>query len=257
MERSALKIALDNIVLGSKFTKAASEFKERAPGRNALVLGGTGEVGREVIKHLMASDAFDKVTVFTRRPIEYTGAHSEKLVQKSVEFENTEQLERDFAGHSHAFCCLGTTRAKSGADGFYKVDHDYVVNSAKACKTANVEHYSICSSAGADKNSMFLYTKTKGQAEDEIQAMGFPRVSIFRPAMLMCDRDESRLLEKVATYPIKFLSKLIPGMLAIPTSTVAWTMVDNAFSAPKKTPLNEAFSNSEMLKYFNEAQKEQ
>ncbi|KAJ2742392.1 Oxidoreductase htatip2, partial [Coemansia sp. BCRC 34490] len=155
MERSVLKIALDNIFHGSNFTKAANEFKERAPGRNALVLGGTGEVGREVVKHLMVSDAFDKVTVFTRRPIEYTGAHAEKLVQKPVDFENAEQLERDFAGHSYAFCCLGTPRGRSGIDTYYKVDHDYVVNAARACKAADVEHYSICSSAGADKNSMF------------------------------------------------------------------------------------------------------
>ncbi|KAJ2760791.1 Oxidoreductase htatip2 [Coemansia sp. BCRC 34490] len=255
MERSALKIALDNIVLGSKFTKAASEFKERAPGRNALVLGGTGEVGREVIKHLMASDAFDKVTVFTRRPIEYTGAHAEKLVQKPVDFENTEQLERDFAGHSHAFCCLGTPRGRSGIDTYYKVDHDYVVNSAKACKTANVEHYSICTTSGADKNSMFSYMKAKGQAEDEIQNMGFPRVSIFRPAMLLCDSDDARLLEKTVMYPVRFLNKLIPGVLAIPTSTVAWAMVSNAFAAPKKTPLTEAFGNTDMHKVFVEAQK--
>ncbi|KAJ2402071.1 Oxidoreductase htatip2 [Coemansia sp. RSA 2559] len=255
MERSALKIVLDKIVLGSKFTKAAGEFKERAPGKSAIVLGGTGEVGREVVRHLLASDAFDKVTVFTRRPIEYVGANAEKLVQKQVDYEDAAQLERDFAGHSHAFCCLGTTRSKSGADGFYKVDHDYVVDSAKACKKANVEHYSICSSSGANKDSMFLYMKTKGQADDEIQNMGFPRVSVFRPAMLLCDRDESRIVEKVATVPIRLLSMLAPSLLSIPTSTVAWAMVNNAFSAPKSTPLNEIFGNADMHKAFNDAQK--
>ncbi|KAJ1664066.1 Oxidoreductase htatip2 [Coemansia sp. RSA 1813] len=256
MEGSTLKITLDKIVLGNKFTKAAGEFKEKTPGKSALVLGGTGEVGREVVKHLMASDAFDKVTVFTRRPIEYTGANAEKLVQKPVDYEDSARLERDFAGHSHAFCCLGTTRAKSGADGFYKVDHDYVVDSAKACKQANVEHYSICSSSGANKNSMFLYMKTKGQADDEIQNMGFPRVSVFRPGMLLCDRGESRLLEKVVTVPLKLLTMVAPSLLSIPTSTVAWAMVNNAFTVPATTPLNEIIGNADMHKGFDNAQKE-
>ncbi|KAJ2556019.1 Oxidoreductase htatip2 [Coemansia sp. RSA 1933] len=256
MERTALKITLDKIVLGSRFTKTAGEFKERAPGKSAIVLGGTGEVGREVIKHLLASDGFDKVTVFARRPIEYTGANAEKLVQKQVDYEDSEQMGRDFAGHSHAFCCLGTTRSKSGADGFYKVDHDYVVDSAKACKAANVEHYSICSSSGANKDSMFLYMKTKGQADDEIQNMGFPRVSVFRPGMLLCDRGESRILEKVVTVPLKLLTMFAPSLMSIPTSTVAWAMVNNAFTIPESTPLNEIFSNSDMHKAFDNAQKE-
>ncbi|KAJ2885078.1 Oxidoreductase htatip2, partial [Coemansia aciculifera] len=174
----------DNPVLGKTFTKAATKFKTKSPGKSALVLGGTGEVGREVVKHLMAANAFDSVTVFTRRPIEYTGPNADKLVQKPIDFENEEQLKTDFAGITHAFSCLGTTRNKSGADGFYKVDHDYVLNAARACKEAGIEHYSVCSSMGASKTSRFLYTRTKGEVESDVLGMGFPRASVFRPAML-------------------------------------------------------------------------
>ena len=46
-----------------------------------------------------------------------------------------------------AFCCLGTTRGKSGADGFVKVDYDYVVNSAKLLKENGVcKDYHLVSS---------------------------------------------------------------------------------------------------------------
>ncbi|KAJ2771919.1 hypothetical protein GGI18_004956, partial [Coemansia linderi] len=70
-EPAPLKIVVtdDDPVLGRTFTKAAGKFKTKSPGKSALVIGGTGQVGREVVKHLMASDAFDKVAVFTRRPI--------------------------------------------------------------------------------------------------------------------------------------------------------------------------------------------
>ncbi|KAJ1801984.1 Oxidoreductase htatip2, partial [Coemansia sp. RSA 2599] len=195
---NALKLSAENVALGKGFLQAASDFKQNKPGRSALVIGATGEVGREVVKHLMASDAFDKVTVFARRPIEFEGANSAKLVHKPVDFENKEQLERDFAGHSHAFSCLGTTRAKSGKDGFYKVDHDYALNAARACKAAKVESFSICSSTGANKDSMFFYTKVKGQVDDEVQKMGFAHTAIFRPAMIECKREEQRLAERLA-----------------------------------------------------------
>lgn len=53
------------------------------------------------------------------------------------------------------FCCLGTTRAAAGsAAGFRKIDHDYVVNSAKIVAEENPGpsgelspvHYLYCSS---------------------------------------------------------------------------------------------------------------
>ncbi|KAJ2076644.1 Oxidoreductase htatip2 [Coemansia sp. RSA 988] len=250
---TAVKIAADNVVLGGAFTKCASEFKARAPGKSALVLGGTGESGSEVVKHLMTSGAFDKVTVFARRPVEYTGPNAETLVYKPVNLEDTEQMERDFAGHTHAFTCLGTTRAKSGKEGFYKVDHDYILNAARACKAAEIEHYSICSTAGADKNSMFFYTKTKGEVESEIEDMGFPRVSVFRPGMLMCDRKEARLFERMLGYVMPALNVVVPNRLSVPTSTVGWAMVNNAFKKVD-TPIVEEISNLDMVNAFNKGQ---
>ncbi|KAJ2614783.1 Oxidoreductase htatip2 [Coemansia sp. RSA 1365] len=250
----AVKISVDdNIVLGEAFTKSANEFKARAPGKSALVLGGTGESGSEVVKHIMASGAFDKVTVFARRPVEYTGPNADTLVYKPVNLEDTEQMKKDFAGHTHAFTCLGTTQAKSGKEGFYKVDHDYILNTAKACKAAEIEHYTICSTAGANKNSMFFYTKTKGEVDSEIQDMGFPRVSIFRPGMLMCDRKEARPTEKMASYLMPALNFIIPNRLCVPTSTVGWVMAKNAFKKVD-TPAVEIISNLDMMNAFKAGQ---
>ncbi|KAJ2005863.1 Oxidoreductase htatip2 [Coemansia thaxteri] len=250
----AIAVTDDNPVLGRTFTKAASKFKRKSPGKTALVLGGTGQVGREVVKHLMASDAFDKVAVFARRPIEYTGANAEKLVQNPIDFEDSEKLKSDFSGFTHAFSCLGTTRSKSGSDGFYKVDHDYALNAARACKEAGVEHYSICSSAGADKSSRMLYMRTKGEVESEVVGMGFPRASVFRPAMLECRREESRPVEKLASLILPVVKLIMPNSAAIPTSTVAWAMVSNAF-APVEAPATESFSNADMLDKFKKAKK--
>ena len=46
-------------------------------------------------------------------------------------------------------------------DGFYRVDHDYVVNTAKLAKDQGCSHLLLVSSTGANKNSWFLYPKTK------------------------------------------------------------------------------------------------
>jgi len=57
---------------------------------------------------------------------------------------------------------LGTTKAKSGKEGFIKVDKEYVCNLAQAAKSAGVSHFHLMTSAGSNKNSFLLYPKTKG-----------------------------------------------------------------------------------------------
>ncbi|KAJ2785216.1 Oxidoreductase htatip2 [Coemansia javaensis] len=251
---NAVKIAVDEqFAVGDAFTQAACAFRAKAGGKSALVMGGTGEVGREVVKHLLVSGAFDRVTVVGRRPVEYAGPHADRLEQKTVDYEDGAQLERDFGGHSHAFFCLGTTRAKSGADGFRKVDHDYALNAARACKAAGVEHYSLCSASGANKDSRFLYMRTKGEVDAEVAAMGFPRASIFRPAMLLCRREESRIMERIAAFVVPALNFAMPDKLAIPTSTVAWAMVSDALKTGE-APAVSIFSNAEMLAAFRDGQ---
>ena len=46
-------------------------------------------------------------------------------------------------------------------DGFYKVDHNYVVNTAKLAKDGGCKQFHLVSSTGANRNSSFLYPRTK------------------------------------------------------------------------------------------------
>ena len=46
-------------------------------------------------------------------------------------------------------------------DGFIKVDHDYVMSTARVAKEKGCRHFHLVSSSGADKNSWFLYPKVK------------------------------------------------------------------------------------------------
>ncbi len=98
-----------------------------------------------------------------------------------IDFEKLEEHEDAFKGLDVVVCCLGTTVRKSGTEGFRKVDFDYIVNSAKMAHKNGCKHFHLVSSAGADKNSYLLYTKTKGESEEAISKMGFEKLSIYRP----------------------------------------------------------------------------
>ena len=45
---------------------------------------------------------------------------------------------------------------------------------------------------GSNSNSMFLYPKTKGEVENFVQDLGFSKLTIYQPGLLLCPREESR-----------------------------------------------------------------
>ncbi|KAI9145136.1 hypothetical protein BKA69DRAFT_663644 [Paraphysoderma sedebokerense] len=195
---------------------------------SALILGATGAVGKYVLNEALSSPAYKQVTIIGRREIDYDGEHKEKLVQKTVNFEKLGEQKDQFKGDfDTVFCCLGTTRKDAGsAEAFHKIDHDYVINSAniiheqsKKDGTSNV-HFIYCSSQGANASSMFLYPKTKGLVENDLNAVGFKKLSIFRPGLL--ERDNPRLVESIALPFAKFLS---PKGATVPCSKVAKAMM--------------------------------
>jgi len=153
-----------------------------------FVLGGTGEVGRELVHALAANQSISKVVLIGRRIQELDGEQYTKVEQIVIDFDKIENYAHVFEGFDAGYCCLGTTRAKSGKEGFVRVDRDYVLESAKLAKQGGCKHFHLVSSQGANKDSWFLYPQTKGQIEAEVSALEFNRFSIYRPALLLCER---------------------------------------------------------------------
>ncbi|CAI2332446.1 unnamed protein product [Caenorhabditis sp. 36 PRJEB53466] len=158
---------------------------------SAFVVGATGAVGSELVKLLSDSSKFSKVVLFARRSVD--AATGDKFVQKTVDFEKLEENSED----------------QVGADGFYKVDHDYVMNAAKLAKENGVKQFVLVSAGGADDKSMFLYLKTKGQVEREIEELNFDKFIVMHPGLIETKRPEFRLGEVVGSVflkPLRFVS---------------------------------------------------
>ena len=92
---------------------------------------------------------------------------------------------------------LGTTiRAAGSQAAFAAIDHDAVVAFARAARDAGARQFLMVSSVGAGGASFYL--KTKGRAEASVRAMGFARVDIFRPGLLLGERaGDARPVERL------------------------------------------------------------
>ena len=162
-----------------------------------------------------------------------TGAGWDKVEQNVVDYDNLDKSANSFKNVDVAFCCLGTTRAKAGKTGFIKVDHEYVLNSAKLLKDANCPDFHLLTSRGANANSWLLYPQTKGQVEEDCKHLGFERLTIYRPGLLICDRAEQRGVEKFFRWVASWFSQ--PTSWSIPTTMVAASMVSTSLTQVSST----------------------
>ena len=106
------------------------------------------------------------------------------------------------------FSCLGTTLKAAGSkEAQWKVDYDYQYQFAKFARENNVNNYVLVSSGFSSPNSLFFYTRMKGQLEEAVKALGFPKLSIFNPPVLI-RKNSDRTMEVAGLKAIQFFNKI-------------------------------------------------
>lgn len=179
--------------------------------KKAMVAGATGLIGKNLLVELIQSGEYNEVLVITRRELDFEETVVKQLV---LDFDELEKHAELFIGTDDVFVCLGTTmkKAKSKKQ-FMKVDYTYPLKLAKLAKEANVKQFLIITSIGADRESMFFYSKVKGKLEEALVTLKLRSLHIFRPSLLVGNREEFRFGEKVAEVITKPLSFLLAGPL--------------------------------------------
>jgi len=169
----------------------------------ALLAGASGLVGGECLQRLLASDAYSTVTVVTRRTLGPLAQHP-KLHEIVVDFEQLESVRGDLRA-DHVFCALGTTIRKAGSQAkFRQVDFEYPRHLAELTLATGARHFSLVSALGASSKSGVFYSRTKGELEDALRAMGWPGLCMVRPSVIAGNRKESRPLERVSEALLRF-----------------------------------------------------
>ena len=160
----------------------------------AIIIGGTGATGKQLLNQLIRNQNCDLVTSIGRRPV-LDGEKNDKLVDIVVEslfkLSSTEKYWKD---NDVFFNCIGTTRQRAGgAKEFINIESNISNEAAKMAANAKIPHASLISAKGANHEIWakdwihpLLYMKTIGQKEQTIISnFSFNSVSIFKPGMLI------------------------------------------------------------------------
>ena len=165
------------------------------------------------------------IRLVVRQPVEFNHPSVRTVV---IDFSDNESFKSAIAGSDAIFCAVGTTQKKVKGDSaaYYKVDYDIPVNAAQFCEETGCPVFLLVSSVGADSKSKNFYLKLKGEVEDKLREMKIASVSVFRPSMLLGNRNEFRFGEEVAKAISTPLSFLFPSMYKpIKAENVARAMI--------------------------------
>jgi uncharacterized protein YbjT (DUF2867 family) len=175
-----------------------------------VIAGGSGLTGSKLIEKLTADSRVTEITVLGRRPFV---AASEKVKSAVVDFSHLDSFHCE--NQQDVFiCCLGTTLKKAGSrEAFRKIDYEAIVSCGQWAKQNNIKKFILISAAGAHINSLFYYSRIKGETENALKDLALQSLVILRPGLIVADRVEHRLGEKLAIQIAQRLRPVLPAQI--------------------------------------------
>ena len=217
-----------------------------------MLLGATGLIGHYCLNYLLNARSISEVIAPTRRSLQ---VRDQKLHNMLVDFDRLDEYPELFEVDA-ILCCLGTTIKQAGTRGQFKqVDYQYCMDAAELGRAHSVRIFSLISAIGSSQNSLFFYSRVKGQLEAHLRELEYPILSIFKPSLLLGDRQEQRLGEVAAAKIAPLFNPLLVGGLAvyraIDAETVAKAMVNECLISHQENynkPKVKVYSHDKIVK---------
>jgi uncharacterized protein YbjT (DUF2867 family) len=158
--------------------------------RRTAVLGGSGFIGRYIVKRLAARG--EVVTIGCRhaeeakflKPMGDVG----QIVPLNIAIGDERLLPAFLAGNDALVNCVGILR-ESGSQTFERAHHIGPGRLAGFAREAGVERLVHISAIGADPRSTSAYARTKAAGERAVRD-AFPTVTILRPSVVFGPEDQ-------------------------------------------------------------------
>lgn len=156
----------------------------------ATVFGGSGFVGRYVVKRLAEADHIVRVAGRDTEAAKQlmTGARVGQVVPLAVSLTNEAAVQRAVEGADLVVNLVGIL-AESRPGDFQRVQADGAGRVARLAAAAGVGRVAHVSAIGADPASASLYARTKADGEAQVRA-AVPGAAILRPSLVFGAEDQ-------------------------------------------------------------------
>jgi uncharacterized protein YbjT (DUF2867 family) len=157
----------------------------------AIVLGGTGQVGGAAVTELLALSNCREVLMVTRKPIAPRARVRNIVLDTGApDFaDRIAALAREVLsqGPASAICCVGVGSGSMrwSEEELKRLELGVVGAFARGCREAGIAQFCLLSAVGSTARSRFRYVRVMGMKEDAVRDIGFSRLAIFRPGIIV------------------------------------------------------------------------
>ena len=164
------------------------------------VFGGTGFVGRRVVRHLRESGTKVRIVSRHRKLGEDAG-----IEQIAADAHDQRSIEAAVAG-ADAVANAISLYVEHAGDTFRSVHVETAAKIAGAARQAGIRRFVHISGIGADTASPSRYIRSRGEGEAAVQT-AFPGAVIVRPAVIFASDDAFlttilRMMRSLPAYPV-------------------------------------------------------
>lgn len=175
----------------------------------AIILGGTGQVGGAAVAELLAMPQCREVVMITRKPIAARSRVRNVVLDTGApDFaKHTAVLARDVLsqGPVSAVSCVGVGSGSMrwSEEELKRLELGVVGAFARGCRDAGIAQLCLLSAVGSTAQSRFRYVRVMGMKEDTVRKVGFTRLAIFRPGIIVGNAHTPAW--------VGWLGRLVPG----------------------------------------------
>jgi uncharacterized protein YbjT (DUF2867 family) len=161
------------------------------PSFAVIVLGGTGQVGGAVVAELLAIPQCREVVMVTRKSIApRTRVRNVVFDTGAADFaERTAALAGEVLsqGPVSAVSCVGVGSGSMrwSEEQLQRLELGVVGAFARGCHDGGIAQFCLLSAAGSNARSRLRYVRVMGMKEDTVRNIGFTRLAIFRPGIIV------------------------------------------------------------------------
>jgi uncharacterized protein YbjT (DUF2867 family) len=160
-------------------------------GFAAIILGGTGQVGGAVVAQLLSIQQCREVVMVTRKPIAARPRVRNIVLDTGTSdfAERTAELVRETLteGAASAVSCVGVGSGSMrwSEEELKRLEVGVVGAFARGCHDGGIAQFCLLSAVGSTSRSRFRYVRVMGMKEDTVRKVGFARLAIFRPGIIV------------------------------------------------------------------------
>jgi uncharacterized protein YbjT (DUF2867 family) len=186
--------------LGGSIRNVAQDRGMDRGMNRVTVFGGSGFVGRRVVRHL--SDSTATVCIASRHPARAECDNVEQIVADAHDERSVEAAVAGADGVVNAISLY----VEHGGDTFHSVHVEAAARIARVARRAGIKRFVHLSGIGADAASPSPYIRNRGEGEAAVQA-AFPGAVVMRPAVMFAPDDAFLttilgLLRTLPAYPL-------------------------------------------------------